>query len=66
MTGDNVFGVKTFQATPTKQDLGTSHGPSSNRVSGKPAKSWEFVDAFSRTGKVLEKGYWSWKVPKIF
>ena len=57
MTGDIVFGVKTFQATPTKQDLVTSHGLCSNRVPGKPAKSWEFVDAFSRTGKVLEKGY---------
>ena len=35
---------------------------------GKPGKSWNFIMAFSRTGKswkVLEKGHWSWKVMEI-
>ena len=32
---------------------------------GKPGKSWNIIVAFSRTGKVLEKGHWSWKVLEI-
>ena len=31
---------------------------------GKPGKSWDFIIAFSRTGKSW-KGHWSWKVLEI-
>ena len=29
---------------------------------GKPEKSWNFIVAFFQDWKVLENGYWSWKV----
>ena len=32
---------------------------------GKPGESWNFILAFSRTGKSRKKGYWSWKDLKI-
>ena len=32
---------------------------------GKPGKSWKFTVAFFQVWKVLEKGYWSWKVLEI-
>ena len=32
---------------------------------GKPGKSWNFILAFSRTGKSWKKSHWSWKVLEI-
>ena len=32
---------------------------------GKPEKSWNLITTFSKTQKILEKGYRSWQVLQI-